>query len=112
MSPEVAGTRTYNMFSRYEQVLKAGLAVLFKASSTAAAGYEAPVTWAYAPKYVKFLHNPGAPPRPVITYPAMGSIVKRADLRLDWTMSAGNLGPSSTVRCFGQSGVIKPRLNC
>lgn len=97
MSPDNSGTRTFNMFSEGEQKLKPGLALLFKPKGVD--GYESAVTWTDAVKYVKFVQNPGAPPRPVITFPAANAVVKKSDLKLDWTMSAGNLGASGTVRC-------------
>uniref|UniRef100_A0A383VGC4 Uncharacterized protein n=1 Tax=Tetradesmus obliquus TaxID=3088 RepID=A0A383VGC4_TETOB len=67
MSTDNSGTRTFNMFSEGEQKLKPGLALLFKPKGVD--GYESAVTWTDAVKYVKFVQNPGAPPRPVITFP-------------------------------------------
>ncbi|WIA34890.1 hypothetical protein OEZ86_013177 [Tetradesmus obliquus] len=74
MSPDNSGTRTFNMFSEGEQKLKPGLALLFKPKGVD--GYESAVTWTDAVKYVKFVQNPGAPPRPVITFPAANAVVK------------------------------------
>jgi hypothetical protein len=85
MSPDSAGVRTYNTYSSFQPLLKAGQALLFEADG--AAGYKAAVKWTDAVKYVKFVQNPQAPPRPVITFPAANTGVSRAELKLDWTMS-------------------------
>ncbi|WIA34855.1 hypothetical protein OEZ86_013153 [Tetradesmus obliquus] len=59
--------RTYNTFSFKKESLKAGMALLFKAQgSNGEGGYIDATTWTDAAKYVKFVQNPGAPPRPVI----------------------------------------------
>lgn len=98
MSPTNSqNSRTYITFSNNEQKLKPGLALLFKAKGVD--GYDVPVTWANAVDHVRFVQNPGTQSRPVITFPAANAVVKKADLKLNWTMASGSLGPGGTVRC-------------
>ncbi|WIA14703.1 hypothetical protein OEZ85_003197 [Tetradesmus obliquus] len=52
------------------------------------------------------LENPGAPPRPVITFPTANAVLKRADLKLDWTMSAGSLGTEGTYFLYMGSDIL------
>lgn len=64
-------------------------------------GYQSPVPWTNAALYVRYVQGGVPPPRPMITFPAANVIVERADLKVDWTMSAGDLGAKGTVRRCG-----------
>lgn len=86
----VIRTSSYNV-----AILKPGLAFLMKAELS---GYGDLLPWTGAAPYVRYVQNQFTAPRPVITFPAVNTAVKRADLKLDWTMSVSDLGSTGTVR--------------
>lgn len=98
----VAGSVTTTYGYRLE-VLRAGLAYLIRPELN---GYQNPATWNDTSLYLKFVQNPGAPPRPVITFPTANAVLKRADLKLDWTMSAGSLGTEGTYFLYMGSDIL------